>query len=144
MKTGRPKGIKMSPETKEKLRQLALQRWQDPEYRERHLVFLTAACAKRCSARKAASKEKRPVGRPRGTKQPPEAIEKTRQATIRRLQNPEYRARQLANLMAARFKDVATSNAQRRIRPPKGTREHWLYEKIRQILGVEVARAQQW
>lgn len=42
-RTGRPPGTKQSPETREKHRRLAIQRWQDPEYRARHLPLLAAA-----------------------------------------------------------------------------------------------------
>ena len=39
---GRPLGSKHSPEAKEKIRQAMVRRWQDPEYRARHLPLLLA------------------------------------------------------------------------------------------------------
>jgi len=142
---------KRSPEVREKLRQIAIKRWQDPEYRAAHLPRLkemTAAYIRKCAERRQnpeAHKLSRPVGRPPGTKQPPEAVEKTRQATIRRWQDPEYRARHLPHFMAVRAGDaVAAANARRRVRPPKGTPEYHQYEKIRAILGIEAARSIQW
>lgn len=129
------KGAPKGPETREKLRQVAIALWQDPEYRARHLVYLAAAGRSRV---KKPPKEKRPVGRPPGTKQPADAIEKTRQATIRRWQDPEYRARHLPQLAEH------ARSPRRRVRPPKGTPEYGQYRQIVNILGFAAARSLQW
>lgn len=83
-------------------------------------------------------------GRPKGSKQSPEAIEKMRQANVARWKDPAYRARHVARLKAMQPEAVKLAAEVKRCRPPMGTPEYRLYTKIARELGVEVARSLQW
>lgn len=82
------------------------------------------------------------TGRPKGTKQSPEAIEKIRRASVARWKDPAYRARHLAYLLeAAKAGGAAYSKRCRERLPKMGTRARDQYEKVRSILGLAAARA---
>ena len=85
------------------------------------------------------------TGRPKGTKQSPEAIEKIRRASAARWQDPAYRAHHLPILLeAGKLGGAAYSERCRERFPKRGTRERRQYEKVRSILGIEAARSLQW
>jgi hypothetical protein len=77
----------------------------------------------------------------------PETREKIRQASIRRWQNPEFRARHLPLFMAVRAAGAkmgsAVAAAKRQVRPPKGTLAYRQYTKIARELGAAAARSLQ-
>lgn len=133
MSRGRPKGAGHDPEVIEKIRQSNVRRWQDPEFRARHLPRLAAMQAER-------RKNGNCGGRKRGSKQSPETIEKIRQSMIKRWQDPEFRARHLPRLSAMQKKAASL----RFKPPPEGTPARKGYIKVRAILGIEVARGLQW
>lgn len=64
---GRRAGQKRTPEEKEKIRLGMIKRWQDPEYRGRHLPVLMAAAKKGSAAYSARHKGKSKVRPPMGT-----------------------------------------------------------------------------
>jgi hypothetical protein len=84
-------------------------------------------------------------GRPKGTKQSPEAREKIRLGMIKRWQDPEYRERHLPRVRAqareAGKLGTAAAAKANRIRPPRGTPEWNQYCKFARCLGIEAARA---
>lgn len=71
-------------------------------------------------------------GRPFGSKHGPEALAKISQANRERWKDPEYRARHLPRLNAIRPP---------RVRPPLGTPECRLYDKIARYAGPAAARS---
>ena len=82
-----------------------------------------------------------PAGRPKGSKQSPEAIEKIRLALAARWRAPVYRESHLPLL--ARAGKIGNRVVAERygFRPKPGTPEYNQYEKVRSILGAEAARA---
>lgn len=66
-KPGRPVGCKQSPEAREKIRQGMAKRWQDPEYRDRHLPRVREQARAAGKLGTIASAKKRRVRPPRGT-----------------------------------------------------------------------------
>lgn len=121
----------MSVEARERISRANEERWRDPEYRERHTARLAQARKKHGNF----------GGFKRGHKHSQEVIEKIRATSQERWRDPEYRARHLVYLQEAAKKGLAASNAVRRCRPPEGTPEAKLYEKVRRALGVEAARS---
>jgi hypothetical protein len=123
-----------SLEAREKLSLANKARWQDPEYRAKHLARLQADLKKSGNY---SQKRRRKT-------HSPETVEKIRQGLVKRWQDPDFRGRQLDNLRAIAPKGGEASAAVRRIRPPKGTPELRQYLKVAAILGLKVARSMQW
>lgn len=121
----------LSAEARERISRANAARWQDPDYRAHHLERLT----------KARKKSGRKGGRQRGTTHSPEACEKIRQTMKKRWQEPEFRARHLPHLLRMQAKAVEVRKAMNQGVPPEGTPERRQYNKLRNILGREAARA---